>query len=369
MTPRKIMFHLNCLHHGGAERVVSNLANRFAQAGYEVIVAVQWIDENEYELDPRVKHIVVGLKPEDDKRNRISKYIRRVVYLKDCIKEEKPDVVIAFAHLAIYRCLMSAKGTGVPVIVAVRTNPIGHYESKLDKIQIPRLFPRAAGAVFQTEGQRDFFKPYLQENSTIILNPINEKYLDVQPPVSRTKTVAQVGRVEGFKCQPMLVDAFMDVHAKHPDWELKIYGGDSGDGTWQILEKKIADYDASSFVHLMGDCDTLERELNDVGVFAFSSEWEGLPNALMEALALGLPTVSTDCPCGGPATVMTDGVDGLLVPIWNKDAMAEAICKLIENPELAEEYGRNARKIADRANPDVVFEQWAEYIEKVVSGV
>ena len=368
MTPRKILFHLNCLHHGGAERVVSNLANRFVEAGYDVIVAVQWIDENEYKLDPKVNHIVVGLKPEDAKRNRISKYLRRIKYLRDCIRTEKPDVVIAFAHLAIYRCLMATIGLKTPVIVAVRTNPTGHYDSMLDKIQIPWLFPKAAGAVFQTTGQRDFFKPYLQDNSTIILNPINPKYLNVDPPTSRRKVVAQVGRVEDFKCQPMLVDAFMDVHAKHPDWELNIYGGDSGDGTWQILEKKIDDYGASEYIHLKGDCDTLDTELNDVGVFAFSSEWEGLPNALMEAMALGLPIVSTDCPCGGPATIMTDGVDGLLVPIWNKDAMAEGICKLIENPEIAEQLGATARKIVDRANPDVVFEQWAEYIDRVYEG-
>lgn len=360
------MFHLNCLQHGGAERVVSNLANRFAEAGYEVIVAVEWIGENEYPLDERVKHINVGLKSEDEKRGRISKYLRRVRYLKECIRTEKPDVVIAFAHLAIYRALMSAHHTGVPVIVAVRTNPTGHYDGRMDKLQIPRLLPRAAGAVFQTTGQRDFFKPYLQDNSTIILNPLNPKYLNVEPPEERVPVVAQVGRVEGFKCQPLLVDAFMIVHREHPEWQLKIYGADSGDGTWQILESKIKEYDAAEFVKLMGDCDTLEHELNSAGVFAFSSEWEGLPNALMEAMALGLPIVSTDCPCGGPATIISDGIDGLLVPIWDKEALAAGICRLIEDRDLAEELGSNARRIAERANPDVVFEQWAEYIEKVI---
>lgn len=367
ITPRKIMFHLNCLHHGGAERVVSNLANRFAEAGYEVVVAVEWIDEVEYPLDPRIKHPNVGLQPEDEGKNRIAKYLLRVKRLKQCIKEEKPDVVIAFAHLAIYRALMAAHHTGVPVIIAVRTNPIDHYEGKADKIQIPWLFPRAAGAVWQTTGQRDFFKPHLQEDkSTIILNPLNNKYLNVEPPAERTKTVAQVGRVEDFKCQPMLVDAFEKVHEKHPDWILKIYGGDSGDGTWQILESKIKEYNASAYVKLMGDCDTLEKELNDVGVFAFSSEWEGLPNALMEAMALGLPTVATDCPCGGPATIIKDGENGLLVPIWDPNALAEGICRLIEDRDLAERLGQEARKIADIACPDVVYEKWADYIERVV---
>ncbi|MCR4595946.1 MAG: glycosyltransferase [Lachnospiraceae bacterium] len=362
---RKIMFHLNCLEHGGAERVVSNLANRFVEEGYDVTVAVEWIGEVEYPLDVRVHHVVVGLTKEDEHRSRLSKYLLRIKRLRKCIIDTDPDIVIAFAHLATYRTLMAAKHLKTPVLISIRTDPVGHYDGIRDKILIPIYYPRANGCVFQTTGQRDFFPRYLQEKSRIILNPVNEKYFGVKPPVTRRKVVVQSGRLKDFKFQHMLIDAFEQVHDKHPDWSLEIYGGDTGDGTKEILEERIERYNAHDYIHLMGDSTTLEQDLNDAGVYAFSSEWEGLPNALMEALALGLPTVATDCPCGGPATVITDGVDGLLVKNRDEDALAAGIMRLVEDRELAEQLGMNARKIIERAHPDIVFKQWADYIEEL----
>ena len=115
----------------------------------------------------------------------------------------------------------------------------------------------------------------------------------------------------------------------------------------------------------MGASDSLEKELTDAALFAFSSDWEGLPNALMEAMALGLPIVATDCPCGGPRTIMTNEVDGLLIPIKNQKAMEEGIVRLIEDPALAARLGRNARKIAERANDEAIYGQWRDYIDEV----
>lgn len=363
---RKILFHINCLEHGGAERVVSNLANRFAAEGYDVTVAVEWISEVEYPLDERIDHINIGLTEADENKSRAAKYLLRIRRLKECIRRVNPDIVIAFAHLAIYRTLMATYRMKVPVLISIRTDPVGHYDSRMDKLFIPRLFPRADGCVFQTEGQREFFKPYLQENSRIILNPLSEKYIGVEPPASRRKAVVQSGRLVDFKYQHQLIDAFMRVHDKYPDWILEIYGGDSFDGTREILEERIERYQAHEFIFLKGDSDSLEKDLNDSGVYAFSSEWEGLPNALMEAMALGLPIVSTDCPCGGPATLITEGVDGLLVPIHDPEALAAGMLRLIEDRELAERMGMNARKIVERAHPDIVFKQWADYIEELV---
>lgn len=363
---KKIAFHLNCLEQGGAERVVSNLANQFAKEGYEVFVATEWIGENEFALDERVHRVVVGLKPEDEKRGRVDKFFRRVRYLKEFMVKEKPDVLIAFAQRANYRALMACPGTGVPVVISIRTDPVGHYDAISDKVQIPLLFPRAAGYIFQTTGQKEFFRPYLQENSTVILNPLNPKYIGVPKPAKREKTVVQSARLVDFKNQPMLLEAFSRVHEKHPDYVLKIYGGDSGDGTKEILEKIIAEKHAEEWIRLMGASDSLEQELIRGSVYAFSSDWEGMPNALLEAMALGMPIVATDCPCGGPRTVIRNEENALLIPIKDPQAMADGICRLIEDRELAERLGDNARKIEEIANPEAVFAQWKEYLETTI---
>lgn len=359
---RRIAFHLNCLEQGGAERVVTNLAHQFYAEGYEVFIATEWFGENEFQIDEGIQRVHVGLTEEDKRQSRAVQIVRRVTHLRQFVKKYQPDVLIAFAQKANYRALMATVGMKVPVIISIRTDPVGHYDSLADKIQIPLLFPRAAGCVFQTQGQKEFFPEGTQRKSRIILNPINDKYIGVPRPEKRTKTVVQSGRLVDFKNQLMLIRAFVKVHEKHPDYDLKIYGGDSFDGTKELLEALIAEKHAESFVTLMGASDELEKVLNDAAVYAFSSDWEGLPNALLEAMALGLPIVATDCPCGGPRTVIQDGYNGLLVPIMDEDAMAEGICRLIENPREAERMGENARKIGAAANGQAVFEQWRDYI-------
>ena len=163
----------------------------------------------------------------------------------------------------------------------------------------------------------------------------------------------------------MLVRAFVNVHEKHPDYDLKIYGGDSFDGTKEILEELIDSLHAGEYIHLMGASDSLEKDLVDAALFAFTSDWEGLPNALMEAMALGLPIVATDCPCGGPRTIMTHEKDGLLIPIKDQQALEDGINRLIEDRDLAERLGKEARKIAERANDQAIYEQWRDYIESL----
>ena len=131
------------------------------------------------------------------------------------------------------------------------------------------------------------------------------------------------------------------------------------------ISKSIAKNHAEEYVHLMGASDELEKKLNDAALFAFSSDWEGLPNALMEAMALGLPIVATDCPCGGPATLIENEKNGLLVPIKDADALATGMNRLIEDRDFAEKLGREARKIKDIANTEAVVRQWRDYIEEL----
>ncbi len=363
---KSIAFHLNCLVQGGAERVVSNLANQFAKEGIKVYVATEWYDKDEFELDERVTRVHVGLREGDEKKNRIVQFFLRVKYLKEFVREYKPDVLVAFAQRANYRALMAAGKSDTPVVISIRTDPVGHYDAFSDKVQIKWLFPRAAGCVFQTTGQKEFFKPYLQDNSTIILNPVNPKYFGVERPEVKDKSVVHHARLVDFKNQPLLCEAFLEVHKKHPEYVLKIYGPDSFDGTKEILDKIIADNHAEDFILLMGGSDSLEKEVPKGGIYAFSSDWEGLPNSLLEAMAMGMPIVATDCPCGGPRTVMRDGENGLLVPIKDKEALANGMLKLIEDPELCDRLGKEAAKIEEITNGKAIFEQWSTYLDKVI---
>lgn len=373
---RKIAFHLNDLSQGGAQRAVTTLANALVAEGYEVLIATEWYEEDGFALDPRVLRVHVGLREEDARKGRVQKFLLRVRYLRAFLREYQPDVLIPFAQRAIYRALMASRGLRldygtsrheVPVIVCCRTNPVGFYDHISDKLQIRWLFPRAAGAVFQTAGQREFFRPWLQENSAIILNPVNDKYIGVEAPPARDKAVVHHARLDFNKNQPLLCRAFLQVHAAHPDYVLRIYGPDAADGTSDQLREIIKSNHAEDYILLMGPSSTLEQQLPHGAVYALTSDCEGLPNSLLEAMALGLPCVSTDCPCGGPREVIENGVSGLLVPVGDEDAVAAAINRLIEDPALAERLGCNARRtIAERCNTAAICAQWREYIETVI---
>ncbi len=364
---KTIAFHVSSLAQGGAERVVANLANRFAQDGFNVYVATEEYGNNEFTLDPKVKRIHVGLKEEDEKKNRIVKFLLRVKYLKSFVKEYKPDVLVAFAHRCNYRALMAAGNSNVPVVISIRINPVGYYDAFSDTVQIKWLFPKAAGCVYQTQEQKDWFKPYLQDNSRIIMNPINPKYFGNPLPKVREKAVMHHARLVDFKNQPMLVRAFLKVHEKHPDYVLKIFGPDSGDGTKEILEKLISDSGAKDFVFLMGPSSDLEKEIPKGEIYAYSSDYEGMPNSLLEAMAMGMPVVSTDCPCGGPRAVIRDGENGFLIPVGDEDGLADRMNRLIEDKELSKRFSENARKIEDVASMEAIYKQWKDYLEEVTS--
>ncbi len=362
---KTIAFHLNCLAQGGAERVVANLANRFAEDDVKVYVATEWQEDNEFELDPRVTRIHVGLRPEDEKKNRIVKFLLRVKYLREFTKTYKPDILVAFAHRANFRALMAAGNSKIPIVISIRINPIGYYDAFSDKIQIKWLFPKAAGCVYQTQEQKDYFKPYLQDNSRIIMNPINSKYFGVEHPKVKEKAVVHHARLVDFKNQPMLVRAFLKVHEKHPDYILRIYGPDSFDGTKEILEKLIEDNNAKDFIFLMGSSNELEKEIPKGEVYAYSSDYEGMPNSLLEAMAMGMPVVSTDCPCGGPKAVINDGENGFLIPVGDEDALSDRINRLIEDKDLAKRFGDKAKEIEKIASVEAIYQQWKDYLGSI----
>ena len=379
----KIMFHLNTLEHGGAERVVSNLANEFCKGDDEIIVATEWFGEEEFELDSRVKRIHVGLRSNDEKKGRVAKILLRNKYLKKTIKEEKPDVVIAFAQKAIYRVWMIGGRIKTKIITCVRIDPVAFYSKPIDKLMIRLFNHRSDGAVFQTPDQRDFFPKHLRDVSTIIINPVNEKYHlkneyeTISTITPKSKCIVTHARLVDFKNQPILIDAFMKVHEIYPDYTLKIYGPDSLDGTKEILENKIREYDASSFIQLMGGSDTIEKDVPKCSIYVTSSDYEGMPNSLLEAMCMGMSIVATDCPPGGPRMLMGEPNEtfgklmltsrGILVPIKNVDALAEGIEYLIENPSYAKEAGFNASKVYEEANGAYIVSKWRKYIENVIN--
>jgi glycosyltransferase involved in cell wall biosynthesis len=360
MENRKVLFYINAINGGGAERVMVNLSSSFVQYGYNVIFVTSYFDQWEYPLEASVKRI--SLEKTEIVQSRLKKNFTRISKLRFICKKERPDVVISFMAEPNYRALIATLGLHIKNIISVRNDPKREYKGWIGKLLAKYLLPVADGCVFQTEEAQGGFPRRLQNKSTIIFNSVKDDFYRVHhaPLCGRIVTC---GRLEEQKNHKMLIKSFALIADKYPEVQLLIYG----EGRLrEELIKFISEEGLSQHVKLMGTSDDIPTVLREAEIFVLSSDYEGMPNALMEALAVGVPCVSTDCPCGGPHVLIEHGINGLLVPVGDEKKMAEAMDRLLRNKEYAEILGSKARERACAYRADYVFEKWRNYVERVI---
>ena len=161
-----------------------------------------------------------------------------------------------------------------------------------------------------------------------------------------------------------LIKAFADVSKNFPDYKLVIYGDGSRKDEYIKLAESLGVAEKVSFPGYVTD---IGGKIADASLFVLSSDYEGMPNALMEAMALGLPCISTDCPCGGPRFLIKDGVNGLLVPVGDREALGEAMRKILDSPFFALSCASNAQDICKTLAPDKIYGEWEKYITAVAA--
>lgn len=367
MKRKKILFHINSMGKGGAERVVSVLSGCFAGNGYDVIIVTLWHAEEEYELAGAVKRINLEDLWQGRHMGRLETAFRRLLDLRRIMKEEKPDLVISFCNKANFRCAYAMSGMKIPLLASVRNDPRVDYLPH--RISVKRMEKKASGCVFQTPDAKACFDRRLQEKSRIIWNPVDEKYLlagSEQQKSSRKHEIVTVGRLSSQKNQQLLLKAFHRIRSRFPDYVVKLYGEESEAGSREALLAYVKEQEMDGQVLFMGQSSHLEKEIRDAALFVLPSDYEGMPNALVEAMVLGLPVIATDCPCGGPAELIEDGISGLLVPVGDVEGLAAAMERVLTDQTLAEHLGQNAERLAEKVSPGKVYEEWKHYAEELM---
>ncbi len=392
-----IAMYIGSLQKGGAERVMVNLASYFFEQGHKVTLVTTYLAPEEYQVDHAAWRVVpagadraelacdpdenpVWIDPcggeangiqrvfsallKSEQKGRLKNLKLRSDKLRKIWRKLKPDVVLSFIGKNNIMALSTATREDIKVVVSVRADPYMEYDSRSLRAGMLATFGKASGIVVQTTDAKKFFPGYIRRKCTILPNSINPEFIRKRFFGDREKSLCMVGRLDENKNQAMVMEAFSEIikAGDYKDYKLKLYG----DGPDKLkLQRYAISLGISSNVEFLGNVEHVAEHIEKASIFILASSQEGMPNALIEAMSLGIACIATDCPCGGPRELIIDGENGLLVPIKDKTAMKAAILKLLKNKELCEKIGKNAMYVQEKYSPDVVNKAWESYLKEI----
>ncbi|MBO5030360.1 MAG: glycosyltransferase [Lachnospiraceae bacterium] len=348
MKKKKILFLAGGLGNGGAERVALTLADALFDQEYEVNIIYFREDKKPY--DTKCPKIFVH------KGN----FISTELLLRKSINMIEPDVIIAFEYHTAVKCVLAGlfQKRKYKLIASERNDPNKLKENKLFLWDVLRgwAYKKCDCLVCQTLDAKSYFSEKIQRNTTVILNPVKDK-LPEWKLQDCEKSIITFCRLEKQKNIPLLLDAFEDLLTIYPDYKLYIYGNGSQEGK---IRREIKNRNIQKSVILNPFCSYIHKIAIKSHMFVSSSDYEGISNSMLEAMAMGMPVVCTDCPAGGARMVIQDHSNGILVPVQNKKSLCDAMSELISNDELACDLGRNARKISQELSVESILQKWIE---------
>ena len=357
----KITFVTATLTSGGSERVMSIVANKMQERGYEVEIICLNDQIVFYPINEGVK--ITHVEVEAGTKS----LPKKLWWFRKHIQKTQPDVVIAFMVSVYTVTLLALMGVDIPVISSVRNDPA--YSNLRKKITRKLLLPRSAHVVVQTQQIKQFFNKNIQKKTTVIYNPVNEKVFNDNDDDNiglkvkgeeRLNRIISVGRLYPQKDQKTMIEAFAQVSKRHPDWSLVIFGeGPERDALESLVERfKIKDK-----VLLPGKSENIIDELNKSKIFCLSSIYEGMSNALVEAICVGLPIVTTKV--SGTEELIKDSENGFIVNVGDKDTMAKALIKVIEDENLQNQFAEKNTAQDIKFETNTIVDQWEDLVLKV----
>ncbi|MBD2773231.1 glycosyltransferase family 4 protein [Iningainema tapete] len=349
---------------GGAERSMSIMANYWAAKGRKITLLT--LDDGSespfYNLEPSIKHIPLGIAANSANiLIAIQNNWQRIQVLRSAIIKSQPDTVISSLPSTNVLTLLATRGLNIPVVVNEQNYPL------LDNTGIWRkicqlIYPQANRVVFITERALNCFPPKIKSISTVIPNPAvivsNEnssvKLLDKPSLIS-------IGRLTSQKGFDILLKAFAKLEKAHPQWTLTILGEGELRPDLEALRNQLGLLERVNFI---GRVKNPYDFLKQADIFVMSSRYEGFPLALCEAMACGLPVISTDCP-SGPAEIICEGMNGILVPNEDVSALAVAMDRLISDPAERANLAARAPEVIERFSLEKIMGMWEKLIKEV----
>ena len=339
MSKKQIMFISRGMAYGGSARTIVEISEGLLHAGYDVVLVVLRNYDVEYPYSEELKTERLGLYTKETKVGKKDVITKWFPYIHKKIMEYKPDLVIPFGvDVCILTLLMKYKMT--KVCATVRSNPCAEPKNALGRLVRDFFYGRADYIWVQNTEQAQLMPSVEKERIIVCPNPLRDSLRDFQFEYSDKPTrLVTVGRLSPPKNHFLLLRSIKELMVTIPEISLDIYG----EGELQEeLQKYIDSNGMQRNVVLRGRVKNVERELVKHDIFILSSNFEGMPNALMEAMAVGMPCISTSCSTG-PSELIDNGKNGLLVSVNKTDELVAAIKSLINDPKKCREIGTSAK--------------------------
>lgn len=341
--------------YGGGERIMMMIMEEFKRRGHEIYVYSffpEWESHRErFDRIRILRHQPLGLKK--------LKYLRE---LAAALREDQADALLCFPIYYAEVALFASRRAKVPFITSERCDPWLIPENRFHHLWRDFTFRMADGVVAQTGEVRKYFSRMAGNHTAVIPNPLIDSDLPAPAPEAGRHEIVAVGRLYDQKKFDLLIEAFRRLGPAHP-YTLKIYGEGPLRGQ---LERQIKESGLEGRVLLMGKVNRVVDHISGAEIFVLSSEWEGMPNVLLEGMAMGLACISTDVRTGGARDLIKDGENGLLVPVGDVDALTKAMERLIQDPQLRHKLRSKAPAIRETHSKEALMPRWIEFVEQTI---
>lgn len=355
---RRVIFTTITMGGGGSERAISILANQLADKGVPVDILMLAGNDLAYTLNENINLVQVG----NSSNGSIKERIRRITNMRRFFKQNKKANIIAMGTVASIFTLLADLGLPNNVIISERNNPNrmnGKPYSKKMKAVRDFLYSRADACAFQTYDAKDYFPKLKDSKKFVIPNSISP---DLPPAYQgeRIKEIVTAGRLIPEKNQKLLLEAFAEFSKTHDAYQLKLFGNGPLEQELKKLTAQLHIQDKVAFIPFTA---TLHDEIKKSAMYVSSSDGEGISNAILEALGLGIPVIATDCPIGGSKMCIEDGKSGILVPVRDKEAMVHAMARIADDDDFAKTLSDNARLVRETFSQENIYKMWEELLK------
>ena len=352
---QEILFIAPCLRSGGAERVMVLLANELVKKDKKVRFAFTMDTVQAYTLDEKIDIII-----NDGNRSPLG----QIIFLRTLLKAYKYSTFISFFTYQNIYTLIANSFLGRKIVVSERNDPAKTVYGKKSMIFLRNIFYNfASKIVFQTQEAMEYFSMSIQKRGCIICNPLNSELCKIYEG-EKEKRIVAVARLNKQKNLPMMLKGVSTILKKYKEYVFELYGESDprAESIKPQLEELVFDLEICNQVKFMGFQSDVTDKISKAALYINSSDYEGISNAMLEAIALGIPCVCTDCPVGGARMFIRDGINGYLVSVGDEKGFELAIEKVLVNKDIYASSRKEGKNLRERLSVDKIIGQWLDIL-------